>query len=296
MSTFAANFFLMNSKGLHALNAFIEVFGESSVSSVVSSKDLKLKSDSFEEIKSLCKKKSISFHERGDRSIKELDESDTVTFAIGWRWLIPNCNKLIVFHDSLLPKYRGFAPLVNCLVNGETEVGVTALYASEDYDAGEIIAQKSLKISYPLKIAHAIELIEPLYSELVIEIFQKIISGSHLSSKRQCTSAVTYSPWLDEDDYFIDWRWSSEKIIRFIDAVGFPYDGAKSIVDDLIVNIYDAELVKDVVVEDRKRHIGKVIFFKDAPVVVCGDGLVKLNRVCSDSGQLINLRFRSRFR
>ena len=46
---------------------------------------------------------------------------------------------MIIFHDSLLPKYRGFAPLVNSLINQEKEIGVTAIKASQNYDEGDTV-------------------------------------------------------------------------------------------------------------------------------------------------------------
>jgi methionyl-tRNA formyltransferase len=49
--------------------------------------------------------------------------------AISWRWMLKVSN-LIVIHDSLLPKYRGFSPLVNMLINGEDTLGVTVLFAT----------------------------------------------------------------------------------------------------------------------------------------------------------------------
>ena len=83
--------------------------------------------------------------------------------AIGWRWLISGTENLIVLHDSLLPKYRGFAPLVNSLINGEQEIGVTAIWAGPEFDAGEIIFQEKAGICYPIKIQEAIEIVSGLY-------------------------------------------------------------------------------------------------------------------------------------
>ena len=75
----------------------------------------------------------------------------------GWRWLLPSTEKLIVLHDSLLPRYRGFNPLVSQLIDKEERLGVTAFFASDRYDCGDIINQPSIKVSYPLKINEAIE-------------------------------------------------------------------------------------------------------------------------------------------
>jgi methionyl-tRNA formyltransferase len=195
-----------------------------------------------------------------------------------------------------LPKYRGFAPLVNSLINKELRGGVTALYADVNYDEGRIIAQKSVEFVYPLKIEVAIKQIEPLYFDLVNEIYQSIQDGKPILASEQDHSNATYSLWLDQEDYFIDWQWSAEKIKRFVDAVGFPYDGAKARLNEKIIKFEEVEVVEDVYVEHRERHIGKVIFIDMAPIIVCTTGLLKLLKIIDESGQPLNINFRSRFR
>lgn len=124
--------------------------------------------------------------------------------------------------------------------------GVTALFASSEYDKGDIIAQKSFDINYPIKISEAIDKIEPLYFELVDEIFTKIKSGEQLNATKQDESKASYSLWVDSEDYFIDWSWSAEKIKRFVDAVGYPYDNAKAYLNGEVVKFIDVEIVEDV--------------------------------------------------
>lgn len=175
--------------------------------------------------------------------------------------------------------------------------GVTALFASSEYDKGNIIAQKSFEINYPIKINEAIEKIEPLYFELVNEIYSKIQNDYELNATKQDESKATYSLWLDSEDYFIDWSWSVEKIKRFVDAVGYPYDNAKTYLNDEIVKFVDVEIVEDVEVENRERHIGKVIFIKDGmPIIVCSDGLIGLKDIRDKDDNEMFINFRSRFR
>ena len=102
--------------------------------------------------------------------------------------------------------------------------------------------------------------------------------------------------WLDQEDYFIDWQWSAEKIKRFVDAVGFPYDGAKARLNEKVIKLEVVQVVDDVYVEHRERHIGKVIFIDTAPIVVCTSGLLKLLTITDVSGQPLNINFRSRFK
>ena len=175
--------------------------------------------------------------------------------------------------------------------------GVTALFASSEYDKGDIIAQKSFEINYPIKISEAIDKIEPLYFELVDEIFTQIQNGEQLNATKQDESKANYSLWLDSEDYFIDWSWSAEKIKRFVDAVGYPYDNAKTYLNGEIVKFIDVEIVEDVVVEHRERHIGKVIFIKEGtPIVVCTDGLIGLRDIFDQNDNEMFINFRSRFK
>lgn len=286
--------FLMSQKGHDALAHFIALFGSEPVSFVVGSTDPNIQHDYYEEIKELCKKHSVKFFDR-----KEKFNVDTAyTIAISWRWLIPlGQSKLIVMHDSLLPRYRGFAPLVNCLVNGEKKIGVTALFASEEYDKGDIIAQQSANISYPIKINEAIDIASVCYQKLVEKVGRKIVSGKSLQAKKQNEAEASYSLWLNEDDYDIDWNRPAKDIKRFIDAVGFPYNGAATYMDGKKLRVMDAEVIPDLAIENRKP--GKVIFIQqDKPVIVCGKGLLKILSLTEDGStqEILPLkRFRVRF-
>lgn len=289
-------FYIMNSKGWFVLSQFIKRFGPEKVAYIVSEQDINLQNDPFQAIEKLSIDKEIPFYKRTAFDYQLEAKFEGYKFAIGWRWLIKSQKNLIVFHDSLLPKYRGFAPLVNALISKEARGGVTALFADVKYDEGEIIRQKSVEFSYPLKVESAISQIEPLYFDLISDIYKAIQSGENLQASAQNHSKATYSLWLDQDDYFIDWKWSAEKIKRFVDAVGFPYDGAKARLNEAIVKFVDVEVVDDVKIEHRERHIGKVIFIDTTPVIVCVSGLLKLLEFSDIAGQSLNINFRSRFK
>lgn len=287
-------FYLMSRRGLYVLKKFTEDFGRDAISYVVSAPDPAVRDDPFEAIQQFAQVHGIDFYVK-QAAVKQ--SSDVVMkFAVGWRWLIKEQEKLIVFHDSLLPKYRGFAPLVNCLINGDRITGVSAVYAADDYDKGEMIAQKSVTLNYPIKINDLIQQIEPVYHDLISGIFRKLVAGEQFVSVAQNEEAATYSPWLDSKDYSIDWAWSSEKIKRFVDAVGYPYDGAKVHVGERTYVVEEVDPVPDVHVEHRSRHIGKILAMKDGvPVVICGQGLLALKKIASVNGDASLINFRTRF-
>lgn len=284
--------FAMNYKGFYALQSLIEKGMAESIEAVVSGKDESVEDDYFNRICELCTRHNIDFFERTAFP----DDQVPVAFAIGWRWLIRNVDQLIVFHDSLLPRYRGFNPLVSALINGDNEVGATALLASEEYDRGAIIAQKIMKVEYPIKIQPAIERISILYGELLVELLEKVQNGVELTSTLQDETRASYSLWRDEEDYRIDWSQSAEKIRRTVDATGFPYKGSSAILGGELVRILEVEERPDVKVENRA--IGKVIFMEEEkPVVVCGEGLLKIKEaVDSHKNSVLPLKgFRKRF-
>ncbi|MBN4079383.1 hypothetical protein JYT26_01955, partial [Beggiatoa alba] len=173
-------FYILGKKGYVALCEFVKYFGSDSVAFVVAARDGSIENDWYSEIIKMNHANGLNSFTRNEFNNDSLPNSD-FNFAIGWRWLIKEPANLVVFHDSLLPKYRGFSPLVNMLIDGCDEIGVTALIASDEYDKGAIIYQSRKKITYPLKISDAIEKIIPLYTELAIKIAEDIKSDGDLN-------------------------------------------------------------------------------------------------------------------
>lgn len=266
--------YAMNKKGLAALRGICESVGKTQLECVIASRDSAMAYDYFAEIQEFCIENEISFFERNSGHRPQ----SAFALAVGWRWLIHQEAPLIVFHDSLLPKYRGFAPLVSALLNQDDYIGVTALFASEEYDCGNILGQRKIKLSYPLKISEAIDQVSVLYYDLAADVSKSIVSGDTLIGVPQNEVLATYSLWRDEKDYRINWLQSSEQILRFIHTLGFPYLGASTMIDGTAARILDARIIEDVNVESRvDSSVGKVIFVRHGfPVVVCGRGLLQI--------------------
>ncbi len=273
--------FLMGRKGFVVIRDIINNGYAAMIEQVVIAHDKNMKNDYYEELLFECKNSNITVYDKKDK----VEITGDYCLAVAWRWLIPlnNETKLIVLHDSILPKYRGFSPLVNMLINREPFIGVTAIFASEEYDKGNIIAQRKIPVSYPIKITDAINQITPLYSEIVCEILETISNGLKLKSKPQIEAESSYSLWRDENDYCIDWNESSEYIQQFIYSVGYPYKGASTIVNGKLIRVLDCIIVNDVFIENRQ--IGKVLFVENGcPIIVCNQGLLKITEAFYEDG------------
>lgn len=264
------------------------------IRNVIAATDTKVNDHSIEAIRETCNTYGLSFYEK---DAYQAPSPATYRLVIGWKWMIPQMENTIVLHDSLLPAYRGFAPLVNALVEGEERIGATAFYASERYDAGSVICQRSMAIIHPIRIRQAIEITGELYVEMVNEILDNLTQGKIPAATPQDEDNASYSLWRDEQDYFINWTDSADRILRSIYALSMPYPGAQSLLNGERIIIDDASLVADVIVVDRQP--GKVIFVEENfPVVVCGIGLLKITAAhyYESANSILPLRkFRSRF-
>jgi len=287
--------FLMSYKGLYVLRGIISEKLDQTIAIIIVGTDKNVINDYSAEIIDLCKEHGIKWCLSKHLNIKDVPE---FSIAVSWNRMLNLKNtELIVLHESLLPEYRGFAPLVNQLINREPGIGVTAFIATREYDRGDIIVQNSVPVSYPIKINTAIKLVSELYKKICLRILQMINNGEKIKADPQDESKATYSLWRDHHDYFVDWSRNSDFISRFIDSVGEPYLGAQTFMDNIPVTILDSVPVEDVSV--MNRDCGKVILFSDGlPIVVCGKGLLKItNATFNSTGKSIFplKKFRIRF-
>lgn len=286
--------YLMNKKGLNVLEAVISKFGSHILSGVFIGNDKNVQNDYSKEIKKLCINENVLILEKTSKT----DSFSGIRLAIGWRWMIQETKDLIVLHDSLLPRYRGFSPLPNMLINNEEYIGVTAIYAGKEYDTGDIVYQSKIKINYPIKIIDAIDAVASLYSTIVLKIITNYIELKPLPRLTQIESEASYSVWRDDDDYFIDFSRSAEYVCRFIDAVGYPYLGARTQLGDEIVMIKQAEVY---FINAETSSPGKVIKIEDGhPIVLCGENAIKILNANYLGGQdllpvkILKLKFRQK--
>lgn len=245
--------------------------------------------DSYQRIKTHCREHGYPFVERVAGNDKRVSDSDLV-FVIGWQYLLHSIDdRYVVFHDSLLPQYRGFAPTVAALIAGDRTIGATAFRPARGVDTGPVFGQARTKISYPMKIADALQIQSEHYAKVARELIARFKRG-RLRARRQDDSKATYSIWRDQYDYFIDWTWSADKINRFVDAVGWPYEGARTIYRSRVIIIDEATVEPEM--KFSARSSGKIWAVDDgAPLVICGAGILRIRCARYDDGEKVAFRF-----
>jgi methionyl-tRNA formyltransferase len=131
----------------------------------------------------------------------------------------------INLHGSLLPKYRGRAPVNWVLVNGETRTGATLHYMTEDADAGDVIAQRVVDIAFEDTALTLFEKVSQAAVELLRETFPLIKAGVAPRTP-QDSSQATYFGGRTPNDGRIDWGRPALSLYNLVRAVTTPYPGA----------------------------------------------------------------------
>lgn len=154
-----------------------------------------------------------------------------------WRELAPAYG----LHASLLPDYRGGAPLVWAMINGEKKTGITLFQMDDGVDSGPIAGQKEEPIQHDDTIATLYDRIEVRGLELIRDYLPKLASSS-LKLQIQDETKSRFMPQRSPEDGLINWTMDATYIDRFVRAQTKPYPGAFTTLDDKPLYVWRTEL------------------------------------------------------
>jgi methionyl-tRNA formyltransferase len=185
-----------------------------------------------------------------------------------WMLAIPPRGCINV-HFSLLPKYRGAAPVTWAIVRGETETGVTTMLMDEGMDTGPILLQRSCPIGADETTPELTERLARMGADLLIETLEGLQQG-RLTPIPQDDSRATYAPLLKREDGRIVWTLTAEEIRNCVR--GFqPWPGAWTTLRGARVVLWRAEAEAPLPTEQRALAPGTICDIrKDAFAVACG--------------------------
>lgn len=170
-------------------------------------------------------------------------------------------------HASLLPKYRGGAPIHQAIIDGETQTGVTIMYMDETMDTGDIISQANIPIHITDDVGTLFEKLSHLGAQTLIDTLPQIKAGTNKRIQQDHQKA-TYAYNIKRENELIDWTRSAKEIYNQIRGLN-PWPAAYSVLNDVNVKIFKSDLVNTKVVDQP----GTIIDVSNEGIfVVCGDG------------------------
>ena len=187
-------------------------------------------------------------------------------------------------HASLLPKYRGAAPVPHALLNGETQTGITIMKIDEGMDTGDILSQVTLPIGENVTGGELEDILAHEGAELLIQTIPPYAKGK-IQPQPQESQEATYAPRITKQEAEIDWIRSAPEIHNWIRALN-PWPTAWTTFGDKKVKIWRSERVGEILGEMRPsgRPGGILTLGKDRIMVECGQETV----LCLEELQLPN--------
>jgi methionyl-tRNA formyltransferase len=181
------------------------------------------------------------------------------------------------FHAGALPRYRGRNVINWAIINGETEVGLTAHFVDEGIDTGAIVLQQTLPIGWTDNYGDVLDRIVGAFPDFVLEAVRGIATG-RLTPKPQVHAAATYFSGRGDGDEWLDWSDTSANIYNKIRAISRPGPGARSVLGDRTIVVWKA--VYDTSWPDYIATPGQIVGRNNEGVVVkTGDSTVILTEV-----------------
>lgn len=152
-------------------------------------------------------------------------------------------------HASVLPKYRGAGPIQWCVINGETETGVTTMYMEKGLDTGDMLIKKTTPISQTETAGELHDRLCVIGAEVMLETIEELEKGT-VERVPQDDSLSTYAPMISKETGKINWNSSSDKILNLIRGTN-PWPISHT--------LYKGETLKIIRAENGREYNGNKI-------------------------------------
>ena len=221
----------------------------------------------------------------GVEDLKALNADIMVTCAFGQilsQEIIDIAPKGIInVHASLLPKYRGAAPIQWSIINGDSETGVTIMQTEAGIDTGDIICMEKTPISETETAGELFDRLSMLGAKLLVEALDLIESGNAMFTK-QNDDLATHVKMLKKEDGIIDFSKSAREIYNFIRGMN-PWPCAYTFLDKKPLKVHSSDIVEieasaqpgEVICADSKRGL----------IVATGNGFIRLKDIQAEGGK-----------
>ena len=174
-------------------------------------------------------------------------------------------------HASLLPRYRGAAPINHAILNGESVTGVTSFMLNDVVDTGTVIEQRMLPINDEMTAGELYSALMPLAADCAVSTVDKLISGEY-SPLAQNDAEATPAPKIFRESAVIDWNVSREHVRNMIRGYS-PSPAAWTVWNGQVLKIYRASRSGEIVRPGQWSIIGQRL------VAGCADGSLSLDEV-----------------
>lgn len=178
---------------------------------------------------------------------------------------------IVNVHASLLPKYRGAAPIHRAILNGETESGVTTMLIDEGMDTGDMLLTAKTPISSDMTTGELHDILADLGGKLLVKTVRAIKAGN-CPRTVQNHNAATYAARLNREEELLDWHKDAAELHNQIRGLS-PFPGAYTMLNGKRFKIFRSQIAGH---SDECRPAGEIISVDNGLLVQCGRGALHL--------------------
>ncbi len=192
-------------------------------------------------------------------------------------WQIPEFGTFNL-HASLLPQYRGAAPINWAIINGETQTGASTFYIDEKIDTGAMILQKETPIELKDTVGSLHDKLMSLGASLVTDTLELIKEDKIKTTSQKESEDLRDAPKLTKENTKINWSLSANKLYDFIRGLN-PYPAAWTIIKngklEINAKLYDVEIL----IESHDKEPGEIVQEENKLKVAVTDGYIIVNEI-----------------
>ncbi len=179
-------------------------------------------------------------------------------------------------HASLLPKYRGAAPIQWAVINGDEKSGVCIMQMDEGLDTGDIIAEAELTLDRKETSESLFKKLSVLGADTLADTLEHIEAGDINPKPQPKESTTSYARMITKNDGLIDWNESAVKIDRIVRGMN-SWPAAFTYMNGQIVKLWDVDVLED---DKSEADNGTIVRAdKNALIVKSGKGAIKINEL-----------------
>ncbi len=195
----------------------------------------------------------------------------------------------INLHASLLPNYRGAAPINWCLINNELKTGVTTFFINDKIDHGDLLLKEEINISEKDNYGSLHVKLSSIGSKLLIKTIRGVISNSIIASKQAFVEGLKIAPKLTKENTRINWNKSQKEIIGMIRGLS-PKPGAWTLLkngdNEMRIKILEAEKVNGI----SNNNVGKITINNGEIHIYNGHNIINCTTVQLENKKIMSAK------
>ncbi len=191
-------------------------------------------------------------------------------------------------HGSLLPKYRGAAPMQWSIINGESKTGITTMFMDVGMDTGDMLLKEEIDIKDEYNLEDIHDKLMVIGAKLLVETIDKVVDGTIIRTPQP--EEGTIAPMITREMTKIDFNKNSREIFNFVRGLS-PFPGTyMELEDGRKFKVFGVDYIEDDSIDNTVKPGDILLMSKDSLYIRCKDGYVIINQIQPENSKRMDIK------